>query len=274
MKSSSAAAIGAALIIGVNNLEPNHYGTTAADLLSPEKDVRDYELISRLKGYEVQTLVNSGATRAKILSLLAKSAKSLKAGDYFLLTFSGYGGIISKFGATASKKFSPTWCLYDGQFLIAELQQALSSFQKGVNIFVVADSSSILNGMICQIRHDILGLADHHRALPTEISETVYLKNKDHYDSVYLSTRKPAPEIVANVIWLNACQVNQVAHETEYNGCLTAAIKHIWNGDAFRGNYADFLKEIIITQPAFQSPLIHTFGEANSALMQKSPFSI
>lgn len=266
-------AIGVALILGVSNLNADHYGPNIPSLQSPEKDVKDYELIAKLKGFQVQVMVNEDADRKKLFYELSKAAKTLKEGDFFLLTFSGYGGIISNFGTSESQQVSATWCLYDGQILHSEMLQVLSSFQKGVNILVIADSSSIMTGTNFQGRPTLNG-SHRMRALPLEIAETVYLENKDFYDGIYLSTMNPSTEISANLIWLSACQINQVAYETTYNGNLTAAIKHIWNGDLFEGNYLDIFREITLKLPALQSPLVQTFGEETSGFMQKKPFSI
>lgn len=274
MKSRQAAAIGAALLIGVSHLNTGHYGPNTTDLLSPENDVKDYEMIAKLKGFEVQTLVNEDANRQKLFSSLYKAAKSLKAGDTFLLTFSGYGGVIPNFGSSESLQVSTSWCLNDGQVLISELLQVISTFYQGVNVLVIADSSSNLSGANSQNRHDLIGVGHHPRALPIEIAETVYLASKDFYDDLYLSTPKPTSDIGANVIWLSACQVNQVALETEYNGYLTAAIKHIWNGGLFEGSCSDFFREVTFELPNYQSPLVQTFGDAISVMMLRSPFSI
>jgi hypothetical protein len=82
------AAIGVALILGVSNLNADHYGLNIPGLQSPEKDVKDYELIAKLKGFQVQVMTNEDADRKKLFFELSKAAKTLKEGDFFLLTFS------------------------------------------------------------------------------------------------------------------------------------------------------------------------------------------
>ena len=109
--------------------------------------------------------------------------------------------------------------------------------------------------------------------MPVEIAETVYLKNKDFYDGIYLGT-KSSPSISANIIWLSACQVNQVAYETAFNGYFTAAIKHQWNGGVFKGDYELFFNEVSLMLPPVQSPLLETFGEEPAKILEKKPFSI
>ncbi len=270
MKTSPRQANGAAVLVGVNKLDPGHYGTSCVDLLSPDKDVEDYELIAKLNGLTTQILQAENATRSKLVSTLAKTAKTLKAGDFLLLTFSGYGGQVINFDGNLSEQLSATWCLQNGQLLYPEIFQVLSDFTQGVNILIVSDTSSPYSSLNYQ--HINPANADRQRSLPVEIAETVYLKNKDQYDSFYLGS-KSNPTISANVIWLTGCQVNQVAFESNYNGYLTAAIKHTWNGGTFLGSYESFFKEVSLNMPVFQSPKITTYGEDPNQFLKKRTFT-
>ena len=142
MKTTNRRASGYALLLGVGSLDTGHYGTTGVELISPEKDVLDYELIASLNGFVVQSFVGDNATRTRLLNAMAKIAKSLKSGDFLLLTFSGFGGIVTNFGSKERQHISATWCLYDGQLLLSEIRQALSAFQNGVNVLIISDCSS------------------------------------------------------------------------------------------------------------------------------------
>ncbi len=272
MKKALRPNIGTAILIGVDHLDPNHFGNSCPLTVSAAQDVIDYALIAKLNGLSVQTHLGEQATRQNILAALKKTSKSLKAGDFLMLTFSGLGGVVTNFGAAGDRPNSATWCLFNGQLLEAEIQQALTDFEDGVNILVISDAAGTWSGIKFQAFHE-LQLIDRQRGLPSEIAETVYLQNKDFYDAVYLGIEKN-PATKSSVIWLSACQLNQTAFETSFNGYLTSAIKHVWNGAAFKGNYERFFHEILLSLPVYQSPFIRTFGQNVKVLFNKKPFSV
>jgi hypothetical protein len=92
------------------------------------------------------------------------------------LTFSGVGGTVANFGGKERHPTSDTWCLYDGQLLVAEVIQALAGFRKGVKVLVIADCSSAHNSYDFRQAIEVKGQV-RHRALPISLAETVYLKN-------------------------------------------------------------------------------------------------
>ncbi|MBI1224764.1 MAG: hypothetical protein GC192_05970 [Bacteroidetes bacterium] len=272
MKKAIRPNVGHAILFGVNKLDNDHYSTSSPKSYSAELDVADYALISKLSGLNVTTFFGASGTRINFLNTLKKTSKSLKAGDFLLLTFSGFGGVITNFGNPDSEPLSPTWCFYNAQVLISEVHQVLSEFEAGVNIFVIADASSTMTGLRFQSFQEIQ-FNDNQRSLQVGLAETVYLQNKDFYDGIYLGS-KQNPPIKANVLWISACQINQVAFETIYNGYLTASIKHVWNGAAFKGDYKKFFQEIILSMPAYQSPAIIEIGNANYNFSSKRPFIV
>src|SRR4051812_45537980 len=83
---------GQALTIGVNSLDPKHYGGWDGKLTACEFDAEDIAEIAEKSGFRVKTLKTSEATSKAVLEQLKAAAESLKTGDLFLLHYSGHGG--------------------------------------------------------------------------------------------------------------------------------------------------------------------------------------
>jgi len=133
--------MGYAYTIGMNHLDPDHYGIVD-DLPGCEFDANDMAEIAKSQGMEVITNLSSQATRGNVLANLATLATKLKSGDFLLVSYSGHGGQIpdSIVGGDESDGLDETWLLYDGQLLDDEIHAAWSKFQAGVRIFCISDS--------------------------------------------------------------------------------------------------------------------------------------
>jgi hypothetical protein len=83
---------GMALTIGLNAVDPKHYGGWSGDLNACEADAADVADIAKAKGFKTQTLVTRSATRKNVIKAMDKAAVSLQTGDIFLLFYSGHGG--------------------------------------------------------------------------------------------------------------------------------------------------------------------------------------
>lgn len=261
---------GIALHLATSQFDLDHYGDELCLLSSSEMDLGDFRLISEISGFECQTLSREGLTKANLHKSFAKIAKSLKPNDSFLLTFSGLGGMVPCYNSAGYASLMATWCLYDCQLLRSELLMLLSNLQPQVNVVVMADCSTHIKG---------IGMSDQapngqaRRTLPTELAERIYLRHKDHYDGISLQARSFTNENAAS-IFFSACQPNQAAHETKYNGLFTAAIKRVWNGGNFRGDYQAFFYEVSLNMPDYQSPNVEFIGYSHSRILKMKPFAI
>ncbi len=108
---------GLAVTIGLNSVDPMHYQGWSGDLIACEADVNDMAQIARSERFKVTTLLTKQATRAHVSKAIAEAAGSLKAGDLFLLSYSGHGGQLPDLNADEDDGEDETWCLYDGELV-------------------------------------------------------------------------------------------------------------------------------------------------------------
>jgi hypothetical protein len=127
------------LHVGVNKVDPNHYGTDAP-LRGCENDARDMEAISSSLGYRSTVLLTKEATSTNFFKHLLEAERALKPGDYFLLTLACHGAQVADASGDENDRKDETWCLYDRMIIDDEIYTAFRRFREGVKIFVVSDS--------------------------------------------------------------------------------------------------------------------------------------
>jgi len=81
---------GISIHIGLNQIDPTHYGTTG-DLRGCENDARAMQSIAAMFGYESTMLLTKQATALNVLKELSRAAQRLAPGDTLLLTYAGHG---------------------------------------------------------------------------------------------------------------------------------------------------------------------------------------
>jgi hypothetical protein len=130
---------GLSIHIGVNRIDPAHYGT-AGVLHGCENDARAMEALARAQGFEPRMLLTTDATSAQVLAALRDAASRLRTGDILLLTYAGHGAQVPDLDDEAEDRQDETWCLYDRMVLDDELYAAWGQFAAGVRIAVLSDS--------------------------------------------------------------------------------------------------------------------------------------
>ena len=132
---------GTSLNIGLNSVDPNHYGGWDGQLAGCENDANDMAKIARASNFDVKKLLTKDGTVENVKGSIHSAAQELKSGDYFFLSYSGHGGQLSDLNRDErDDHYDETWCLYDREFVDDELNVCLRDFQEGVRIFVLSDS--------------------------------------------------------------------------------------------------------------------------------------
>ncbi|OYU27771.1 MAG: peptidase C14 [Burkholderiales bacterium PBB2] len=291
----------ASLHIGLNAVSPSAYGGWSGPLAACEFDAQDMAAIAKAQGIAKPTvLLTQKATRAAVLAQMRAAAKSLKSGDFFLLSYSGHGGQVADSNGDEPDKKDETWCLFDGQLIDDELYFELSRFASGVRILVLSDSCH--SGSVTRAFPAPPPPPDQRpKLMPEEVANRVYREHQAFYDKLQDDVMKAAAKAAAAapvdpdaalalvgaaaqasklvgsfrpaVVLISGCQDNQTSMDGPHNGAFTGQLLKVWNNGAFSGNYSAFHGRIRAGLPPSQSPNLFVLGPAAGLLAQK-PFTV
>ena len=275
---------GAALTIGLNAVDPTHYGGWSGELNACEADADDMSAIAKSAGFTVKSLLTKAGTRSRVIKEITSSAKSLKSGDIFLLSYSGHGGQLPDLNGDEVDGQDETWCLYDGELLDDEIYTLLGKFAAGVRILVFSDSCH--SGTVLKASFypptaparaaDGTSTEVRYRNMPTEVALRTYRDNKEFYDPILSNPKlkESRAAIKASGILISGCQDNQLSQDGTFNGLFTGTMLRVWNGGKFKGNYRAFHKSIVGRMPPDQTSNFFRVGPVNSKFENQSPFKL
>jgi metacaspase-1 len=290
---------GYSLHLGLNSVDPKHYEGWSGELNACENDASDMAAIAKAGQYTKSTLLLSrDATSTRFISEMMKLARTLKSGDFLLLTYSGHGGQIPDADGDEDDKMDETWCLFDRQLIDDEMYRLLGKFAPGVRILVLSDSCH--SGTITRERiratglsqdelvHHIArsaaeGMRDHQqidaevrsRLAPIKVIEDTYNKHKDLYlalQSASAGAEKTPPK--AGVILISGCMDGQLSLDGTANGLFTGILKSVWNSGKFEGGYRLFQQTIVGHMPSTQTPNLFLVGTVAPAFVNQRPFTV
>ena len=302
--------IGRSLHIGIDQVDPKHYGDTFP-LGAGFSDAVTWIAIDAIYQYEkskmlLQSKVNPDnvkATRSNVKNYIENVAKELKAGDTFLVTYSGHGARIKPadyldtFGLEEEGYYN-AWCLYDGLLFDAELLGLWSMFKPGVNIIIVADCCHSGGFSIFSLPENFYHLKIQiesqrkiklqGRYLKDSSLKKVVTDNIEFYKEIiggFEPREKLNARVKASGILLAACAENEVSRELvkydnnlkviDAGGALSIAVRQTLLSRKKQDNYLDFLTEIKkLVAIAGQTPQLSTFGVEDSNVYLKTPFTI
>ncbi|MEL6832823.1 MAG: caspase family protein [Bacteroidota bacterium] len=264
--------IGHSLHLGLNFVDPDHYGGWDGKLYACENDARDMQILADSQGYQSTLLLRKEVTRKNVKDFLYKSAQELVAGDILLVTYSGHGSHVPDLNNDERDARDETLCLYDGQIIDDELLLHWSKFQEGVRILVISDSCH--SGDITRERFRPKKTTEFaSKDQPFEYAFKTYMQNKDFYDSINLR-KEGEVEIEATVRLISACQENQLAYDGMINSVFTQKLLYIWNGGKYDQDYSRFHRDILDIMPPEQTPNHLVFGQSNPRFAAEPPFKI
>ncbi len=275
---------GLALTLGLNAVDPKHYAGWSGELNACEADAADMADIATTRKCKVRTLLTKAATRKAVAAEITKAAKSLTAGDLFMLSYSGHGGQLPDLNSDEPDGQDETWCLYDGELVDDELYRLLGKFKEGVRILVFSDSchsgsvvkavyyqgmavARLAGGPAAQVRY---------RAMPPDVALRTYRMHREFYDPILQKAElaKARQAIKASVLLISGCQDNQLSSDGDFNGLFTGMMLRVWNQGKFKGTYRAFHKAIVQRMPPDQTPNYFRAGTMNTAFAAQKPFTI
>lgn len=223
---------------------------------------------------------------AAVRGEIATAASQLVAGDTFLFTYAGHGGVVPDVNGDEPSGQDQTMCLYDAQLVDDLLYADLGKFVAGVTVIVVSDSchsGSVVRLALLEsyktspVLSALLG-PGVSRAMPPSIAGDVYLSHQSMYDDQQMGlTPESRDSIAASVVLLGACQDDQDAKEDVFHGKFTKALTTTWNGGKYlsrpNASYRDFVRRITkeMNDPT-QIPSLLQVGARNPDLFKLPPF--
>jgi len=267
--------VGLSLHIGLNKVNPAHYGGWDGALNACEADAKDMLAIARAAGFKATQRLTATAKAATIIQDIKAAAAKLQSGDIFLLTYSGHGGQMPDTNGDEPDNQDETWVLFDRQLVDDELFALFGSFAKGVRIFVLSDSCHSGTVTRAMPTGPVTGPAP--RLMPPAVAAQTYAAHRRTYDKILAAVPARAASIqatLASVILISGCQDNQLSLDGPRNGLFTANLLAVWNGGRFTGGYRRFRDQIAARMPAYQTPNYFVAGGSNAAFAAQKPFSI
>jgi len=274
---------GLALSIGLNAVDPKHYSGWSGPLNACEADAQDMTQIAKSREFTVTTLLTKDATLETVQKKISEAASTLKAGDTFMLTYSGHGGQLPDLNREEVDHQDETWCLYNGELVDDQLYALLGAFKEHVRVIVLSDSCH--SGTIVKqayyhgtadARKSAMGELPRYRCMPPEAALATYRQNKAFYDHI-LKNRKIGQRIEAvkaSVLLISGCQDNQLSQDGAFNGLFTAQLLRVWNDGDFQGGYQRFHNQIVRRMPPDQTPNYFRIGIRDAAFEKASPFTL
>jgi metacaspase-1 len=290
---------GLSLHIGLNAVDPRHYAGWSGDLVACEFDANDMAALAAAQKFKPTILLTRKATRTNVLKAIRGAAKTLRAGDLFLLTYSGHGGQIPDVSGEEEDKKDETWCFYDGEFIDDELYNELGAFGEGVRILVLSDSCH--SGTVTRARvPDATAGGGRSKMMPPSVAMRTYTMHKKFYDGLQHAVARGARargtvdpdaaladlhagatnrltqlagKLQGAVILISGCQDNQTSLDGDHNGAFTEQLLKVWDSGAFKGTYKTFHAQIKSGLPSSQTPNLFALGRA-AAFLKQQPFTV
>jgi metacaspase-1 len=238
---------GLALIIGLNAIDPAHYGTDGK-LGGCENDAATMEMIAKKRNYSTTKLLTKAATLGNVRSAIEKIAQDLEPGDSFLLTYAGHGSQVKDEGGDEDDQLDETWCLYDGQLIDDELRRFWTQFKDGVTIWMVSDSCH--SGSMLRAADDNVSAFEEAQQIARELGmktlvprmlrsdemQTAYDRNKEQYDELEreLNSQPVTDDMIkATVMLLSGCKDDQTSKDNGTHGVFTQALTACYDAGKF-----------------------------------------
>jgi hypothetical protein len=282
---------GVSLHLGLNAVDPDHYGGWDGQLAGCENDANDMEALAASRGFTTSTMLTTAATAETASAAIAAAAEALAAGDIFLLTYSGHGGQVPDTNGDEGDHQDETWVLHDRELVDDELWALYGRFARGVRIVVLSDSCH--SGTVTRELHyretylphtAAIGAAGDATAdqlrtkcLPKEVEERTYAAHRELYDGIQRSLPPGGGnkgDIGADVLLISGCADNQTSGDGPRNGVFTGNLLRVWQHGAFKGSYRELFQKLSPLMPSSQSPNYYRVGTVDEAFDRQAAFTI
>ncbi|MCE5245082.1 MAG: caspase family protein [Syntrophobacteraceae bacterium] len=287
-KVSAPARRGWSLHIGLNKVSPAHYGDEC-ELNACHFDAEDMARIAHSRKFEnVRMLLDGHATRKAVKDAISEAADTLKAGDLFLVTYSGHGSQVPDFNADESDSADETLCLFDGMLIDDELYALWTTFKDDVRVVMLSDSchsGSVLRDLRRAGPYPAPALEEgvKSRLLPLQIAARTFRQNRDFYTELGRKPLRAGERVLVreldmplrgSLLLISGCQDNQTSLDGIANGRFTQELLRVWDEGRFSGDWRGLHRRIVAGMPPYQTPNLMLLGRSPATLAAMHPFSI
>lgn len=227
------------LHIGLNSVDPRRYANWSGYLPDCELDANNLEGLARSRGFTTVKMLTQQATSENITEFIHSAAQSLKAGDIFLLTYSGHGGQRRDANGDEDDGWDETLCLWNRMLSDDEIAILFGAFKPGVRVVCFFDSchsGTVSRSAPIPKRKD--GKQSTSRRAPQAFCEANDREFKDHFALVKEASkpiRKRGKGIRANILTLGGCQDHQESQSTGNGGAFTLSVlNHFTKAQSYR----------------------------------------
>ena len=270
---------GLSLHLGLNRVDPAHYGGWDGALSACEFDAKDMNALAKAQGFTTRTLLTPQATTAAVIGAIQQAAATLRSGDIFFLSYSGHGGQVPDTNGDEADGQDETWVMFDRELVDDELYALWGRFAAGVRIVMLSDSCH--SGTVARFMPTFLRanagmvMPPKSRLMPPDVALKTYRRNKALYEGI----QKPVgasekARVRATVLLISGCQDNQLSMDGNRNGLFTEKLRKVWRGGKFTGTHKQFRNKIAALMPASQTPNYFKVGAANAAFEAQKPFTL
>ncbi|MDB4916615.1 MAG: family peptidase [Gemmatimonadetes bacterium] len=258
---------GRAVCIGVCEVAPDRIGISLSRLASCDCDAMRMQALLLEQGFlYARYFRTEDALRDDVTAAIHQASLDSKAGDLFVLTFSGHGVQDKTRDANERDRLDEFWILRDGAWVDNDIRMALKDFVAGVRILVVSDSchsgtvTSLLgtwaDGSLAELSRDeqILKVRGLNAIQPKEIPKDLWnLYKREEW--AYLSARLSEPiveagAIDASVLLLAACSEDDVTLSGSPNSAFTTALLDVFGETPAPATYDELVTRIGQYPPA------------------------
>jgi metacaspase-1 len=272
---------GLSLHVGLNEIDPAHYGGSNGRLEACVNDAEAMEKLALAQGFKVLgVLRDAQGTRQAVKEAFTLAAGTLKSGDIFLFTYSGHGSFVPDENGDEPDRIDETWCLYDGMLIDDEVYQMWLAFAPGVRVMVLLDcchSGSAIKSFLAA--GGGAQPAKRARGLPRSTAKKTWMTNRAMYKAISYAaaaadTAAASGDPACTVTLISGCQDEEVSIDDWPNGVFTAHVLAAWDNGSFQGTIADFHAQILASMPSDQRPNLYTVGAANPGYAGQRPFAV
>jgi hypothetical protein len=199
------------LHIGLNSVDPAHYGGWDGQLVACQQDAISMYDVCQNAGFDDSGLMlTEQATFSNVKTAMRAISDKAEPGDLVVITLSGHGGQIQDESSDEPDRIDETLCLFDAQVTDDVVFELLQPFKQGVRIVTIFDTCHSGSNVRRMPKGKPLPLI---KSAPREVSQVA---------TTFRAIKKP--KLSAHLLHLGACQDEQLAYDGEVNGLFTGAL--------------------------------------------------